>query len=370
MKNIMKKKAWLLIITSIIILLPMAFGFAVWNKLPEQMAIHWNASGEVDGFGSPILAVVLLPVVLLTVHWVCIFLSFTDKKSHDEVAKALGFVLWFIPAISVYSNVIVYTTVFGLELNLYAILSIFFGILFVVVGNYMPKFSRNRRVGIKIYWTLANDENWHKTHRLAAKVWVIGGALIMLCAFLPESIAMYALPALFALMMAIPVIYSGVYYSKQKKTVGKANDGKMSLGKGGPVAAVIIVVLIATVLGIVTFIGNIGVEVGETELSVSATYSMGVTVKYEDVTEMEYREGGLVSGSKIYGFNSPRLLLGTFSNEELGTYTRYTYASSKDCIILSTKGGAIVVGCDTAEETRALYDALVAKGVSVKGDAQ
>ena len=81
-------------------------------------------------------------------------------------------------------------------------------------------------------------------------------------------------------------------------------------------------------------------------------------------------EGGLVSGVKRFGFNSPRLLLGTFENEELGTYTRYTYAPSKDCIILSTKSGTVVVGCNTAEETRELYGALAAKGISVKGDAQ
>ncbi|MBO7171229.1 MAG: DUF1648 domain-containing protein, partial [Clostridia bacterium] len=44
-----KQNKWKILISSIVILLPMLFGLIMWDRLPEQMAIHWGLAGEADG---------------------------------------------------------------------------------------------------------------------------------------------------------------------------------------------------------------------------------------------------------------------------------------------------------------------------------
>jgi uncharacterized membrane protein len=56
------------------------------------------------------------------------------------------------------------------------------GLLFIIIGNYLPKARQNYTIGIRIPWTLANEENWNRTHRLAGYLWMICGVLmILLC---------------------------------------------------------------------------------------------------------------------------------------------------------------------------------------------
>lgn len=44
-----QKNKWMLIIGSLLILLPMLVGLSMWKALPEQLPMHWNAAGEIDG---------------------------------------------------------------------------------------------------------------------------------------------------------------------------------------------------------------------------------------------------------------------------------------------------------------------------------
>ena len=57
----MKKADKTLALTTLLCLLPMAAGLFLWDQLPQEMPIHWNAAGQVDNYGSRALAVVGLP---------------------------------------------------------------------------------------------------------------------------------------------------------------------------------------------------------------------------------------------------------------------------------------------------------------------
>ena len=75
----------------------------------------------------------------------------------------------------------------------------------------------NYFVGIRLPWTLENEDNWRKTHHLGGKIWVIGGLLIILTGILLSPALMYKilLPILL-IMVLIPVIFSYRYYEKSK----------------------------------------------------------------------------------------------------------------------------------------------------------
>lgn len=208
-----KKNLPKLIITSLIILIPIVIGLILWDKLPDQVPMHWNAQGEVDSYGTKFQAVFLMPLVLVAFHWICILGTSLDPKKQNINDKMVTLVLWIIPIISLLCNSMMYATALGHKVNVEIIMPLFMGALFVVIGNYMPKCKQSYTVGIKLPWTLDNEENWNKTHRLAGFLWVIGGVIIMATAFLG---AFWLFFIVLIPMVVIPFVYSYLLYKKTK----------------------------------------------------------------------------------------------------------------------------------------------------------
>ena len=92
-------------------------------------------------------------------------------------------------------------------------------LLFVVIGNVMGKFKHNYFVGIKTPWTLANEEVWAKTHRMAAPLWVVGGIISAIFAILGngKSSSFIALMIIVSVISIVPIIYSYVIFKKLKE---------------------------------------------------------------------------------------------------------------------------------------------------------
>ncbi len=202
-----------LILTSIVILIPIIIGMILWNELPDTIATHWGVDNEANGFSSKAFAVFGMPVILLAIHWVCVFGTKLDPKHKDINPKMLTLVLWICPAISILMNTVVYLTALGREIKVGFIVIMFMGLLFIVIGNYLPKCKQSRTLGIKLPWTLKSEENWNKTHRFAGPLWVIGGIVIIATAVF-ESPVIFT--AILAVMIISPMVYSYLYYEKHK----------------------------------------------------------------------------------------------------------------------------------------------------------
>lgn len=211
----LKKNKWGMLISSLVILLPLAVGLLLWEQLPEQMPIHWNAAGEIDGWTGKATGVFLGPVILLIVHWLCVLVTGLDPKNKDKNEKAKQLILWILPVLSLLVNGLVYATALGREVNVATLMPSLLGVLLVVLGNILPKCSRNSTIGIKLPWTLHSDENWYATHRLAGKIWIAGGLCILGTAWLPMSLWIM-LPVTAALVL-IPCIYSYRFYKTKEE---------------------------------------------------------------------------------------------------------------------------------------------------------
>lgn len=107
----------------------------------------------------------------------------------------------------------VYATALGHKISVEIIMPLFMGALFVVIGNYMPKCKQSYTLGIKLPWTLDDEENWNKTHRLAGFLWVIGGVVIMASAFLGKFWLFFVV---LVPMVIIPTVYSYILYRNKK----------------------------------------------------------------------------------------------------------------------------------------------------------
>ena len=208
----MIKKNWkVLVITSVITLMPILAGLILWNQLPEQMPTHWNAAGEVDGWSSKPFAVFGLPLILLAAQCLCTLGVGADPKKNNHPEKILHLVLWIIPILSVVLHAVTYATALGKEVRMELIMPVLIGLLFAIIGNYMPKCKQNYTIGIKIPWTLNSEENWNRTHRFAGRLWVICGIAIMLTGFFG---GFWVFLPIVLLMVIVPFIYSYVLYRK------------------------------------------------------------------------------------------------------------------------------------------------------------
>ena len=206
-----KKNLKLLIVTSLVILLPIVAGVILWNRLPEQMPSHWNAAGEIDGWSSKWFSVFVMPMLMLAFQWICAWGTSADPKKSNHSDKVVQLVLWMIPVISTVLHVIVYAVALGGAVRVEMVLPVMIGLIFAVVGNYIPKCKQNYTIGIKIPWTLNSEENWNKTHRFAGWIWTLCGLVIMLTGFFGGFIIFFGVVLV---MVLAPMIYSYILHRK------------------------------------------------------------------------------------------------------------------------------------------------------------
>lgn len=209
-----KKNLKTLIITTAVILLPISAGLALWDKLPEEIATHFNAQGVADGFSSKTFAVFGLPVILAALHWICTLGTNADPKRKNHSEKMLTLVLWVCPLISLLCSTVIYTYAMGLDVDVVLIMCLVLGTMFIVVGNYLPKCKQNYTIGIKISWTLNDEENWNFTHRISGKIWVAGGVVIILTAVFRQAWIFFVI---MMLMVIIPFVLSYLFHRKKNK---------------------------------------------------------------------------------------------------------------------------------------------------------
>ena len=358
MKN---KKYWL--VTSAITLVPIVLGLLLWNKLPDRLPTHFGVDGAADGWSGKGFAVFGLPLMMLGFHFVIYFATRLDKQNRGHNEKVMNLVGLIFPVMSIVNSVIIYAQAMELELNLSMVLFPMLGLLFIAMGNWMPKIKQNSTLGIKIKWTLYNEENWNKTHRVAGFVWVIGGVIFCLMGFVAEKALLFLLPFQIILLAVVPMVYSWNLARKQKQA-GTFTESQVNRDlKKHPVLMGVTMVLVTAILlgvGYGMFTGDIEYTVTDDKLTIDADFHSDLVVSLETIDSMELCQGH-PDGTRTWGFASARLLMGWFESDELGDYTRYTYTGCDSYIRLTSGDDILILNAKTESDTQALYKSLTAK---------
>lgn len=213
----LKKNKGTLVLTTIVTLIPILIGLLLWNQLPEKIPTHWNANGEIDGWSSKAFAVFALPLFLEAVHWISILGTAADPKAHAQSPKILNLVLWICPSVSSLMSALIYPAALGYDtfLSTPTFMCLLLGGVFLYIGNYLPKCKQSYTIGIKLPWTLDNEENWNKTHRFGGWIWTAGGAVIMVTSFLGNPFLFLGITLV---LVFAPTVYSYLLYRKQKRS--------------------------------------------------------------------------------------------------------------------------------------------------------
>ena len=215
LKQLLKEHKLLLLITSAVILLQTVVGVLIWDRLPDPIATHFNFRNEPDGWTSKAFTVFGMPLVLLALHWITLLVSSAKNAQIKNLNSKVKFLFWWIiPSVSLLLMVLCYGYALGVPLNTGRIVLVFLGLLFAVTGNYIPKVRRNYSVGIKLPWTMTDDENWNKTHRMAAPIWVVCGILLIIFGLIGYTNWVSFVPIL--VMILLPTVYSLALHLKKK----------------------------------------------------------------------------------------------------------------------------------------------------------
>jgi uncharacterized membrane protein len=191
----------------------MLAGVILYSRLPDTIATHWGANGEPDGWSSKTFAVFAIPGIIAGINLFGQFVMRTDPKRQNMNPALFNIGIWTAPVISVLASAFIFATALGYESRIELILPLLMSLLFIVIGNYLPKTKQSYTMGIKLPWTLASEENWNRTHRLAGPLWVVCGILMAILSLLKHA-PFWLMPLLLAVMVLVPTIYSYNLYKK------------------------------------------------------------------------------------------------------------------------------------------------------------
>lgn len=223
-----KSKSVLMIVLS---LLPaVCTAVAVFFIMPDTVAAHFGSNGTPDRYGSKYEAFILpaITLVLTALYFLIrkfIYRSSTDDNSRTE--KNLDILDTVITVILILLNVV---NIFILiimtkpevmknkENMIFVIISSVIGVLFILLGNILPKTKPNSFVGVRLSWCMDSDEHWHITNRNCGIAMVLSGICTVIAGLIVRN-GTYIIYMILSLIVFLTVatIYSYVIIKRKKK---------------------------------------------------------------------------------------------------------------------------------------------------------
>ena len=209
----MKRNKKLLILTTLVCLLPILAGLAVYSRLPAELPTHFGMDGTPDGWSSRPMAVFGLPCFLAAGNLLLYFSLRSDPKRANMNKTLATLCLWIFPVMSLLTSGITLGEGLGCRMHVEVLVPVLVGVIFLLLGNYLPKTKQSDTLGIRLPWTLSSEENWDRTHRLTGFLWVAAGLLFLVLTLLHLWNA-WLLSGLLVLATLLPLFYS--YYLHRK----------------------------------------------------------------------------------------------------------------------------------------------------------
>ncbi len=207
-------------------ILPLIITLLVLPAVPDTVPAHYGLNNQVDRWGSkyelflmPVLTLVLAPFFRglfdmslsgESTH------SEAEQKSNQKTVRVANYCLVVLLNLAAYfmlfTSLNKVTNLSGIGYN--RIMSAVLCLMFIVIGNYLPKCKQNAFIGIRVKWTLENEEVWYRTHRFGGKVFMIGGLISAICCiFVPESFALlFAVVTVLILSIIVCVYAHNIFY--------------------------------------------------------------------------------------------------------------------------------------------------------------
>jgi uncharacterized membrane protein len=187
----------------------------LYPSLPSPIPTHWGVSGAADAFSPKSFASVFFePMLALGIYALLIVVPFLDPKRRSlklsfhayniliDAVVGMQAVVFAATMIAAYKN--------GFDVSKIILIAV--GLLFAVIGNYMTTVKQNWTFGMRVSWTLSDEVVWRKTNRLGGYLFVLAGAITIVCAFLPGPWAFGVMISAILGILVITYAYSYLLY--------------------------------------------------------------------------------------------------------------------------------------------------------------
>ena len=200
------------------VLLSLCASFASYPSLPDKMASHWDAQGNVNGYMGRFWGAYLMPLIQAAVVIILFVVPKIDplKKNIDSFKKEYFLFILAISSFLTLVHIQVLAINLGSEIDLGRNIPLMIGFLFILIGKVMQKIKRNFFIGIRTPWTISSDIVWEKTHKIGSNLFILSGAVTLIASatgFYPFEILMITIIT----TAIISIVYSFLEYRKLPK---------------------------------------------------------------------------------------------------------------------------------------------------------
>nr|WP_243450144.1 SdpI family protein [Neobacillus terrae] len=198
----------------------MAAALIIWliafPKLSAQIPIHWDIRGEPNEYTSKLNAMLISLSTMVIPYLMLAYVPKIDpkKENYGYFSKSFTIINISLSLVFFALNLIIIANGLGYTVFSGNFVLILIGILFIILGNYMPQIKTNYFMGIKTPWALNDENNWRKTHRFGGKTFILSGFLFIFASFMPASVSEILLPIILVILF-LPIGYSYWIFRKQ-----------------------------------------------------------------------------------------------------------------------------------------------------------
>lgn len=201
-----------------IVLIPFIYLAYIWNELPSKIPIHWDLQGNIDRYGSKyelLLIPILLPLLIYITFLLAPMIIPKGKiKNIGNKYNTLKVLLTLLMSV-IATYFLYYTATYRGSYPKFIIPLI--GFLYIIFGNYLKIIKTNYFIGIRTPWALKNETVWKETHKIAGKMFFVGGLLILTGSFIFKfKTSLWLTICISCITIIIPILFS---YFKFKRLV-------------------------------------------------------------------------------------------------------------------------------------------------------
>ena len=207
-----------MILRYLLMVVPFLMVLAVYNKLPEEIPVHWNIHGEIDRYGSRMELFLLAGINLFMGVIMSAVVKIDPKQENYEKFRETyeWMIIWTLGFMTAMVALILMETMQPGTVNISKVVCGMVAVLFIALGKMMPKVKQNFFTGVKTPWALSNEVVWNKTQKLGGKSLILGGILILLSTFFCKGEGMFfVIIGVSVLICIVPAVMSYIWYKKE-----------------------------------------------------------------------------------------------------------------------------------------------------------
>ena len=186
-----------------------------WPQLPAdaQIPIHWGLDGQVNGYASKEVGLLLLPLMTAAIAVMFALIPrFEPRRPNlERSGRAYGAIWIAVVTLLGAIHLLAVGVALGADVDVTRLVLISVGLVFVVIGNYLPTVRPNYFVGIRTPWTLASDLSWVRTHRVGGRLFVLEGLVLIVFGLLGARAQMLAVGVIGAIVVLLAVVFAYSY---------------------------------------------------------------------------------------------------------------------------------------------------------------